>query len=171
PSSERRTRIFSRNVALRNGTAPNNSAPIWRGEHFACLHFLQSGWIRGRFDPHREEGAEKEKARAPKLGRSEPFAEKDRRQSESARRANELQGLGDRDPDFLDRHVIQNVGETDTGDGGNDEDEVYAGIDAQRRFDSSKHNREWQEEQRRDETNDAETADRTEHGGRPFHQN
>ena len=67
----------------------------------------------------------------------EPFAKEKRGKPQRAGGTNELEGLGKSDPDLPNCHVIQDVSETDASHSGHDQDQVYAGIDAQRCLDFS----------------------------------
>lgn len=78
--------------------------------------FCRGDW----FHPHREERTQEQNSRAPKLSVSEPFVENPGGERHRCDWTKKLEGLGERDSDFVDRHIIQNVGERDTGHSGND---------------------------------------------------
>src|SRR5207237_239834 len=156
--------------AWKNGTVPSSSEPIWRGKYFACLDLFQRRWVSGRFHAHGEERAQKKQSRAPELGVSEALAKKNCGKPERSGRTNELQRLRKRDADLANGHVIQNVSETDARHGRNDQDNVHAGVDPQRRFDFPERNGERQKEERGDETDNSKTPNGTELRGRSFHE-
>src|SRR5262249_39567530 len=66
------------------------------------------------FGAHCKEGAKKQNAGAPKLGVRESFAIEPGREAHRDSWANQLEALRERDSDFPDGYVIQNVGERDT---------------------------------------------------------
>ena len=65
----------------------------------------------------------------------EAFAEKQSGKSKRAGGTEKLEGLGKSDPHFADRHIIEDVGEADAGDRGDNEDDVHFGLNLQRRLD------------------------------------
>ena len=73
-----------------------------------------------RFHSHGEERPQEQNSGTPKLGVSEPFVENPRGERHGSGGTKELEGLSDRDSDLEYRHIIQNVGERDTGNSGND---------------------------------------------------
>src|SRR5438046_8762237 len=73
---------------------------------------------------HCEEGTDKQNAGAPKLGVCESLAIEPGRQRHRDRRTEEMETLRSRDSDFTARHVLQNVGERDTGYARDDQNKV-----------------------------------------------
>lgn len=134
------------------------------------LHFFKGGRV-GRFYLHGEKRAEEEKSCAPDLRLGEALAEKERGQTERARRTKKLERLGKSDADLANGDVVQNVREADAGHGGDDEDDVHSRIDLERRPDFSERQGEGQEQSGSDEADHAETAGGSEPGGRPFYEN
>jgi hypothetical protein len=72
----------------------------------------------GRFHAHGKECAQEQNTRAPKLSMSKAFVENPRGERHRDRGTKKLQGLGQRDSDFVDCYIIQNVGKCDAGDSG-----------------------------------------------------
>ncbi len=90
------------------------------------------------------------------------FVENNRGKNERAERAEKLQRLRERDAEFLDGHVVENVRDGDAEDGGNDQDEVNEPTDLHRCGDVAEGETEREKKGRGDETNEPETADGTE---------
>ena len=78
--------------------------------------------------------------------------------------------MGERDADFLDRDVIQNVRHGDAGDGGDDENEIYVSAGVKWGVDSAEEQGQRERKRGGNETDHAETADRAQLRGRPFHE-
>src|SRR5204863_1522039 len=76
------------------------------------------------FGAHGEEGAEEEDGRAPELGVGEAFVENPGGKCHCADGTEELECLGEGDPDLVNGDVIQNVREGDAAYRGNDEDKI-----------------------------------------------
>jgi hypothetical protein len=89
---------------------------------------------------------------------------------ERAERTEELKRLREGDADFLNGDVIQNVGERDADDGRDNENQVYVRGDVKRGADFSKDQSQRKQERGSDETDDTETADRTELCGWTFNE-
>ena len=70
-----------------------------------------------RFDSHGEEGTEEENGSAPNLRVSETFAENPGRECQRAGGTKELERLCERDTDFVDGHIVQNMCERDAANG------------------------------------------------------
>ena len=66
-----------------------------------------------RFDSHGEERTQEKNSGTPKLRVSEPFVENPGGQRHRDRRTKKLESLGQRDSDFVYRHIIQNMSERD----------------------------------------------------------
>src|SRR5437870_144453 len=87
-----------------------------------------------------------------------------------AERAEQLKCLRERDADFLNRDVIQNVRHGDAGDGGDDENEIYMCSRVKWGVDFAEEQRQGQRKRGGNETDHAETANRAQLGGRTFHE-
>ena len=73
-----------------------------------------------RFHSHGEERTQEQNSRAPKLSVSEPFVKDPSGERHRSGGTKQLEGLRERDSDLVYRHIIQNVGERNTGHSGND---------------------------------------------------
>src|SRR6266446_10561065 len=98
------------------------------------------------------------------------FAEDPSGQSHCAERAQQLEGLGQGDTDFLDGNVIKDVRHCDTGYGRNHENEIYEPAYFNRGRNISKSTGEWEKQDRSNETNETKATYGTELGGRTLHQ-
>src|SRR5260370_4208600 len=78
--------------------------------------FARGNW----FHPHSEERAHEQNSRAPKLSVGEPFVENPGGECHRGGWTKKLKSLSERDPNLVDCYIIQNVGERDTGNSGND---------------------------------------------------
>src|SRR3954464_15178135 len=134
------------------------------------LNFFHRRPNGGSFHSHREKRAEKQERRTPDLWQRKTFVEKDGGEAKRADGAKELKGLGKSDSDLANRHVIQNVGKTDAGYGGDNQDNVHPGLDLQWRRNVPKRQRERQKQRGSDESDHAKDTNRSEPRGRPFHQ-
>src|SRR4029078_11540244 len=100
-------------------------------------------------------------AGAPKLGVSEPFAIEPGGQRHGNSRAKELEALGERDSDFTDRHVVQNVSERNADDRGDDQDQVRFHPGMNRSSDFAEGEGQRKQQYRSNETHYAEAPDRS----------
>src|SRR6266404_1879776 len=98
------------------------------------------------------------------------FAEDPSGQSHCAERAQQLEGLGQGDTDFLDGNIIKDVRHRDTGYGRNHENKIYEPAYFNRGRDISKSTGEWKKQDRGNETNEAKTTNGAEPSGRTFYQ-
>ena len=98
------------------------------------------------------------------------FVKEEHGKSQRARWTNQLEGLREGDAHLANGDVIQNVGETDAGHGGDDQDNIHAGGYPEWRLDLPEGNRERQEQRRRDKTDHAKTSNRAEPSGRSLDQ-
>jgi hypothetical protein len=90
---------------------------IYQGTGSNILRRFTSGdW----FHPHGEERAHEQNSRAPKLSVSEAFVENPGGERHRSGRTKKLKSLSERDSNLVDCYIIQNVGERDTGNSGND---------------------------------------------------
>src|SRR4029450_2457169 len=110
---------------------------------------------------HCEEGTDKQNAGAPKLGGRESFSLEPGGQRHRDRWTEELETLRERDSDFTDRHVIQNVGERNTGYGRDDQNQVRLHAGLKRSSDFAEGEGERKQQCRSNETDEAEAADRS----------
>jgi len=99
-----------------------------------------------RFHAHSEEGAEEQNGGAPQLRVGEAFVKNPGGKGQRAGGTKELQSLRERDADFANRDVIQNVGERNAADRGNDENDVNVHASVKRSVDLSKGAHQGQEE-------------------------
>ena len=138
--------------------------PVSRIQHRnSSLSNILRCFARGHgFHPHRQESAQEQNTGAPNLSVSESFVENPGGKRHRDRRAKKLEGLGQRDSDFMDRDVIQNMGKRDTGHSGNDKNEVGLRARVDGRADFAKREREGQKQRRGNKADDAEAADRAE---------
>src|SRR4029077_3526583 len=104
--------------------------------------------------------AEEQNSRAPKLSVSEPFVENPGGERHGSGGTKKLEGLSERDSDLVDRHIIQNVGERDTGHSGNDQNHVHVRARVERRIDFAKREGEGKKQRGSDEADQTKTADR-----------
>src|SRR5215813_14134165 len=110
---------------------------------------------------HCKEGADKQNAGAPKLGVRESFAIEPGRQCHCNGWAKQLETLRERDSDFLDRYVIQNVGECNTGYCRDDQNQVRLRVGVKWSSDFAEGEGERKQHCRSNETDEAEAADRS----------
>jgi len=68
-----------------------------------------------RFDSHGEEGTDEKNGSAPNLRVSKTFAKNPGGECQCASGAKELERLRERNPDFMDGHVIQDMRERNAG--------------------------------------------------------
>src|SRR5262245_22655543 len=96
--------------------------PVSRIQHRnSCLSNIL-GCFCGRdwFHSHSQESAEEQNSGAPNLSVSEPLMVNPGGKRHRDGRAKKLECLGQRNSDFMDRYVIQNMGKRYTGHSGND---------------------------------------------------
>ena len=96
--------------------------------------FCRGGW----FHSHGEERAKEQNSRAPKLRVSEPFVKDPSGERHRSGGTKQLEGLRERDSDFVYRHIIQNMSERDAGHSGNHENKVRVHACMDRRVDLTK---------------------------------
>lgn len=78
--------------------------------HARRLDIFDSLGDRGRFGLHGQKSSDQEDGGASELRNRETFVKNQRRQTERADRAKQLQALSKRDSDLADRYIVQNVG-------------------------------------------------------------
>ena len=87
----------------------------------------------GGFGLHGEESADEQNRGADHLRDGEALVKDYCRQTKRREWTKKLQALGESDADLVNRDVIQNVGEGNTGHGGDDQDPIYVCTDVNRR--------------------------------------
>src|SRR5262249_25315706 len=103
----------------------------------------------------------KQNAGTPKLGVRESFAVKPSRHRHSDGWTKELEALRERHSDFTNRHVIQNMGESDTGYCRDDQNQIRLHAGLKRSSDFAEGEGERKQQCRSNKTDKAEAADRS----------
>ena len=91
-----------------------------------------------RLHPRGQEGPEEQYRRAEELCRGEPFVKDPGGKRERTERAEQLQGLRERDADLSDGKIVKNMRQGDAEHGRSDQNPVHLCVDVQRRVNFAK---------------------------------
>ena len=125
---------------------------------------------RSRPDSHGQESADKQNGGAPNLSVSETFAVNPGGESHCTGGTEKLKRLGERYANLSDCYIVKDMRQRNAAHGGDDQNEVNVRSCVKRSANFSKRERERKQQDRSDQADHSEAANRAKLPGRPFHE-